>query len=295
MSKTFKALRSTAGCFLTAFLASPAAFAAWQLNMTPGVTELSRQAYSLHMEIFLVCVAIAVVVFGAIIYSVVKFRHSKGAVPDTTLLHSTKVEIIWTAVPIIILVAMAIPAAEALIKVEDTTNSQLTVKVTGYQWKWQYEYLDQSVNFFSTLARDSNEARIKQSGADVYKVPDYLLAVDKPLVVPVKTKVRILLTAADVIHAWWVPALGMKKDAVPGYVNELWFTADEIGTFRGQCAELCGRDHGFMPVVVEVKSQVDYDAWLKQQQTANAPAPAEAAPAAEPAAEQTSSAAATST
>lgn len=274
MSKILRALTSAAGC-LTAALAAHPAHAAWQLNMTPGVTSLSRQAYSLHMEIFLICVAIAIVVFGAILYSVVKFRHSKGAVADTTLLHSTKVEIVWTAVPIIILVAMAIPAAEALIKVEDTSNAELTVKVTGYQWKWEYQYLDQNVDFFSTLARDSNEARMKQSGADVYKVPEYLLSVDNPLVVPVGKKVRILLTAGDVIHAWWVPALGMKKDAIPGFVNELWFTADEIGTYRGQCAELCGRDHGFMPVVVEVKSQADYDAWLKQQQGANAPAAAE--------------------
>jgi len=293
MSKTFKTLvkllTRLAGGLPAGLLASPA-FAAWQLNMTPGVTALSRQAYSLHMEIFLICVAIAVVVFGAIIYSVIKFRHSKGAVADTTLLHSTKVEIVWTAIPIVILVAMAIPAAQALIKVEDTSNAKITVKVTGYQWKWEYQYLDQNIDFFSTLARDSNEARIKQSGIDVYQVPDYLLAVDKPLIVPVKTKVRILLTAGDVIHAWWVPALGMKKDAIPGFVNELWFTADEVGTFRGQCAELCGRDHGFMPVVVEVKSQQDYDAWVKQQQAANAPANAPSSEAA-PAAEQSSSAA----
>ncbi len=280
MSKIFKPLVSAVGATLASLLSGPA-FAAWQLNMKPGVTELSKQAYSLHMLILWICFAIAVAVFGAMIYSIVKFRRSKGAVPDTTLLHSTKVEIIWTAIPIMILVFMAIPAARALIKIEDTRGSELTIKVTGYQWKWQYDYLDQNVSFFSTLARDSNAARQLDSGVDVYTVPDYLLSVDNPLVVPVGKKVRVLLTAGDVIHAWWVPALGMKKDAIPGYVNELWFKADEIGTYRGQCAELCGRDHGFMPVVVEVKSQADYDAWLKSQQpAAETPAAPEAAPAA---------------
>lgn len=282
MAKIFRTLVGVLGAPL-ALMASAPVWAAWQLNMRPGVTELSKQAYNLHMEIFLICVAIAVVVFGAMIYSIIKFRHSKGAVADTTLLHSTKVEVIWTAIPIIILVFMAIPAARALIKIEDMRGSEITIKVTGYQWKWQYEYLDQNVNFFSTLSRDSNAARQLGSGADVYAVPDYLLSVDNPLVVPVGKKVRVLLTAGDVIHAWWVPALGMKKDAIPGFVNELWFKADQIGTFRGQCAELCGRDHGFMPVVVEVKSQADYDAWLKTQQPAAEPAQP-AAPADAPAA-----------
>lgn len=279
MSKFLKPLVSAVGALSASLLATPA-FADWGLNMTEGVTELSKQAYSLHMLILWICVAIGIAVFGAMIYSIIKFRHSKGAVPDTTLLHSTKVEIIWTTIPIIILVAMAIPAAKALVKIEDTRGSELTIKVTGYQWKWQYEYLDQNVSFFSTLSRDSNAARQLDSGADVYQVPNYLLSVDNPLVVPVGKKVRVLLTAADVIHAWWVPALGMKKDAIPGFVNELWFRADEVGTFRGQCAELCGRDHGFMPIVVDVKSQADYDAWLKGQQPV-AVAPAEAAPVTE--------------
>jgi len=280
MSKIHK----TVMALVAALLAGPA-FADWHLNMRPGVTELSRQAYALHMDILWICTAIGVVVFGAMIYSIVKFRHSKGAVPDTTLLHSTKVEIIWTTIPILILVFMAIPAAKALIRIDDTRNADMTVKVTGYQWKWQYEYLDQKVMFFSTLARTSNFARIKQSGIDPYTVPNYLLEVDHPLVVPVGKKVRVLLTAGDVIHAWWVPALGMKKDAIPGFVNEMWFKADEVGVFRGQCAELCGRDHGFMPVVVDVRSQADYEAWLKEQQAPPAPAATDAAPAAAPAAE----------
>jgi cytochrome c oxidase subunit 2 len=280
MSKIFQPVVRVAGVIVALLLANPA-FADWQLNMQPGITELSRQAYTLHMQIFWVCLAIAVVVFGVMLYSIVKFRHSKGAVPDTTLLHSTKVEIIWTTVPVIILVLMAIPAAKALIKIDDMRNSEMTIKVTGYQWKWQYEYLDEKVSFFSSLSRDSDLARQLDSGVDVNAVPDYLLSVDKPLVVPVGKKVRVLLTAADVIHAWWVPALGMKRDAIPGFVNELWFRAEEIGAYRGQCAELCGRDHGFMPVVVEVKSQADYDAWLVQQQAPATPAPA---PVPEPAA-----------
>jgi cytochrome c oxidase subunit 2 len=218
-------------------------------------------------------VIIAVAVFGMMIFSIVKFRHSKGAVP-AKFDHSTRAEIIWTTIPIVILVAMAIPAAETLIRIEDTRNSELSIKVTGYQWKWQYEYLDQKVDFFSTLARDSDAARQLDSGIDPKSVEHYLLNVDKPLVVPVDTKVRILLTSADVIHAWWVPAFGMKKDAIPGFVNELWFKADQTGTYRGQCAELCGRDHGFMPVVVEVKTKDEYAAWLKAQQDG------EAAPAA---------------
>lgn len=285
ISKTLVGATGATGATLALLLSAPAS-ADWTLNMTQGVTELSHQAYNLHMQILLVCVAIGVVVFGAMIYSIVKFRHSKGAVPDTTLLHSTKVEVIWTTIPIIILVLMAIPAARGLIRIEDTRGSELTIKVTGYQWKWQYEYLDHKVNFFSTLDQESNAARQLDSGVDVYKVPDYLLNVDKPLVVPVGKKVRVLLTAADVIHAWWVPALGMKKDAIPGFINEIWFKADEIGTYRGQCAELCGRDHGFMPIVVEVKSQADYDSWLKAEEAPPAaPAAEVAAPATTPAVE----------
>jgi cytochrome c oxidase subunit 2 len=200
------------------------------------------------------------------------------------MVHSTKAEIIWTVIPILILVFMAVPAARALIKIEDTRNSALTIKITGYQWKWQYDYLEQDVSFFSTLDRASNAARQLQSGIAPDSVPDYLLNVDKPMVVPVNTKVRLLVTAADVLHAWWVPALGVKKDAIPGFINEMWFEAKETGTFRGQCVELCGRDHGFMPVVVEVKSQADYEAWLKAQKqpapAADPAAPAPAAPAA---------------
>jgi len=271
MSKTMKYTLASAGLLL----AGPA-LAAWDLNLPQGVTEISQEAYRLHMLILGICVAIAVAVFGAMIYSLVAFRKSQGATPDVDMTHSTKAEIIWTVIPIVILVFMAIPAARALIKIEDTRNSQLTIKVTGYQWKWHYDYLEQNVSFFSTLDRVSNEARQANSGIAPESVPNYLLNVDHPMVVPVDTKVRILVTAGDVIHAWWVPELGVKKDAIPGFVNEMWFETKEIGTYRGQCVELCGRDHGFMPIVVEVKSKADYAAWLQAQQPAQAP---QAAPA----------------
>jgi cytochrome c oxidase subunit II len=268
--KNAKARRALAAAVasLFAFLGS-VAHADWGgLNMHEGVTILSKEIYGLHMTIFYYCVAIGVVVFGVMIYSMVKFRKSQGAEADKTLVHSTKVEIIWTVIPILILVAMAIPTAKGLIKIEDMGNVALNIKVTGYQWKWEYEYLGQNVSFFSTLKRDSNLARQLGSGVDPRTVPNYLLDVDNPLVVPAGTKIRFLLTAQDVIHAWWVPAFGMKKDAIPGYVNEIWVQvdADKVGTYRGQCAELCGQDHGFMPIVVEVKSPAEYDAWLRAKQ-----------------------------
>jgi cytochrome c oxidase subunit 2 len=227
------------------------------------------------MLILWICVAIAVAVFGVMIYSIATFRKSKGAVP-ATFDHSTKAEIIWTVIPVLILVGMAIPAARTLVKIDDSRGSDLTVKVTGYQWKWQYEYVGEGVSFFSTLAQESNAARQLGSGVDPKSVQNYLLDVDHPLVVPQGVKVRVLVTAADVIHAWWVPDFGIKKDAIPGYINELWFLAEKPGVYRGQCVELCGRDHGFMPIVVEVKPRAEFDAWLAAQkaalQASNAPA-----------------------
>jgi cytochrome c oxidase subunit 2 len=257
-------------------------------NLPTGVTDLARDMYGLHMEVFWICVGIAVVVFGAMIYTLVKFRHSQGAVADTGMLHSTKVEIIWTIVPVIILVVMAVPAAELILKQEDTRDSQLSIRVTGYQWKWEYAYMDaaEGVDFFSTLARDSNFARQLDSGVDPNTVPNYLLEVDKPLVIPSGTKVRLLLTSQDVIHAWWVPDFGAKRAAIPGFVNELWFKVDpgKEGIYRGQCAALCGRDHGFMPIVVDVRTPDDFKKWVDAQKAAvkqaALPAPAAPAPAA---------------
>jgi cytochrome c oxidase subunit II len=261
-------------------------------NLPTGVTDIAREMYGLHMEVFWICVGIAVVVFGAMIYALLKFRHSQGAIADTTMLHSTKVEVIWTIIPVIILVVMAIPAAELILKQEDTRDSQLSIRVTGYQWKWQYQYMDaaQGIEIFSTLARTSNFARQLHSGIDPNTVPNYLLDVDKPLVIPSGTKVRLLLTSQDVIHAWWVPDFGAKRSAIPGYVNELWFRVDpgKEGIYRGQCAALCGRDHGFMPIVVDVRTPADFKQWVAQQQAAikqtEAAAAAAAAPGAAPSA-----------
>jgi cytochrome c oxidase subunit II len=275
------ALASSLACILPA----QAAESGWgQLNMTQGVTDISRKIYSLHMEIFWICVVIAVIVFGAMIYSIVTFRKSKGAVADVTLVHNTTVELIWTTLPVAILVFMAIPAAKTLVEIEDTTKTDLSIKVTGFQWGWQYDYLDSGVAYYSRLDRKSDAARELMSGIDVNTVDHYLLNVDRPLVVPVGAKVRLLITGADVIHSWWVPAFGVKKDAIPGFVNEAWFKvdADKPGLYRGQCAELCGRDHGFMPIVVDVRSKEDFEAWLKGKATEQkqAAAPASTEPAA---------------
>src|SRR6204780_3456683 len=255
-------------------------------NLPTGVTDLARDMYGLHMEVFWICVGIAVVVFGAMIYALVKFRHSQGAVADITMLHSIKVEIIWTIVPIMILVVMAIPAADLILKQEDTRNSQLSIRVTGYQWKWEYTYMDsaEGVDFFSTLARDSNFARQVNSGIDPKSVPNYLLEVDKPLVIPSGIKERRLLPSQDVIHAWWVPDFGAKRAAIPGFVNELWFRVDpgKEGIYRGQCAALCGRDHGFMPIVVDVRTPDDFKKWVETQKAAAKQAALPAAPAVAP-------------
>jgi len=268
--KNAKARRGLQAAVATLFaVLASSAYAGWDgLNMPEGVTILSKEIYGLHMKIFWWCVGIAVVVFGAMIYSMIKFRRSAGAEADKTLVHSTKVEIVWTVIPIAILVAIAVPITKTLIQIEDMGKVDVNIKVTGYQWKWEYEYLGQNVSFFSTLKRDSDAARQLGSGVDPNTVPNYLLDVDNVLVIPAGQKVRFLLTAQDVIHAWWVPDFGMKKDAIPGYVNEIWVQvdADKTGVYRGQCAELCGRDHGFMPIVVEVKSPADYDAWLRAKQ-----------------------------
>jgi cytochrome c oxidase subunit 2 len=245
------------------------AVAEYGLNLRPGVTPIAQSAYSLHMLILWVCVAIGVVVFGAMFYSIIKHRKSRGAVA-AQFHESTTVEIIWTIIPFLILIGMAIPATKALIAMEDTRNSDISIKVTGYQWKWQYEYLGEDVSFFSTLSTPKDEIFNRAE-----KNPNYLLEVDNPVVVPVGKKVRLSITANDVLHAWWVPDLGMKKDAIPGFINEMWFNIDTPGTYRGQCAELCGKDHGFMPIVVVAKAQADYDKWLAEQKQAASAASAD--------------------
>ncbi len=247
--------------------------------MTPGITAISRRVYELHMLMFWWCVAIGFFVFGWMIYSMVAFRKSRGATADAQLTHNTKAEIIWTVIPVLILIGMAVPATRALIETEDATSTELTIRITGYQWKWGYQYVDSGVELFSTLDRASNAARQLGSGIDPASVPNYLLDVDHPLVVPAGVKVRLLITAQDVIHSWWVPALAIKKDAIPGFLNEAWFKidTDKTGLYRGQCAELCGRDHGFMPIVIDVRSKADFEAWIKTQKALQRPAdPAQA-------------------
>jgi cytochrome c oxidase subunit 2 len=247
-------------------LAAPA-MADWALNMPRGATAISNEVYDLHMLILGICCLIAIVVFGVMIVSIFLHRKSRGVEP-AQFHHSTKAEIIWTVIPILILVGMAVPAAETLVRMEDTRNADITVKVTGYQWKWRYDYLDDEIGFYSTLDRASNAARRLNSGIQPSGVDNYLLDVDNPLVVPVGAKVRLLITAADVLHAWWMPDFAIKKDAIPGFVNEAWFRVEKAGTYRGQCAELCGRDHGFMPVVVIAKDAADYAEWMADQRSA---------------------------
>ncbi|MEX2496069.1 MAG: cytochrome c oxidase subunit II [Woeseia sp.] len=255
-------------------LVANSARADWTLNMPRGVTELSAETYDLHMMVFYWCVAIAVVVFGAMIFTMIMHRKSRGVTP-AKFTHSMSAEVTWTIIPIIILLLMAIPAAETLIRIEDNRNPDLSIVVTGYQWRWHYDYQGEDVGFYSSIAVASNEARRKQSGIDPRSVENYLLEVDNPLVVPRGAKVRLLLTSNDVIHAWWVPELSIKKDAIPGFMNEVWFQADESGVYRGQCAELCGMDHAYMPVVVEVVEPAAFQSWIDSQRQA---APAEPAP-----------------
>ena len=257
----------------------------WQLNMGRGVTSTSQNAYDAHMIALWICVVIGALVFGAMAVAMFKFRKSKGAVA-ATFSHNTTAEIIWTVIPILILVVMAIPATKKLIAMYDTRDAEMTVKVTGYQWMWKYEYLGEGVEFTSRLARKSDDLR--QSGKVIAAGddPHYLLDVDNALVLPVDTKIRFVITGDDVIHAWWVPALGWKQDAIPGIINEAWTDIRQPGTYRGQCAELCGKDHGFMPIVVKAVPKEEFRQWLASKKPA-APveaAPAETAPAEQPAA-----------
>ncbi|MFK7829812.1 MAG: cytochrome c oxidase subunit II [Congregibacter sp.] len=232
--------------------------------MMPGVTEIGQSIFDLHMLILWICVIIGVAVFGVMFYSIIYHRKSRGVVP-AQFHESTKIEIAWTVVPMVILLAMAFPATSTLLDIYDFDDAEMDILVTGYQWKWKYEYLaeeGENVAFFSSLSTPQSEI---YNTAD--KNENYLLEVDEPIVIPVDTKVRFLVTANDVIHAFWVPELAVKKDAIPGFINETWTKATEIGIYRGQCAELCGKDHGFMPIVVKVVSQEDYAAWIEDKKT----------------------------
>ncbi len=252
-----------AGPAFMALFFSSMARAEYQLNLQEPVTQIGRDIFGLHMLIFWICVAIFVGVFSVMFYSIFKHRKSKNYEPSQ-FSHSTSVEIIWTIIPFVILVVMAVPATQVLIKMEDTTKSDLTIKITGYQWKWGYEYIDSDISFYSTLSTPREQIDQFDKATAQPQGENYLLETDNVLVVPSGRKVRALITANDVIHAWWVPAFGTKKDAIPGYINELWFNVDvgKEGTYRGQCAELCGKDHAFMPIVVEVVSGEEFDKWV---------------------------------
>lgn len=251
----------------------------WQLNMPRGVTSTSQNAYEAHMLVLWICVGISVIVFGAMAYAIFAFRKSKGAVAAKWS-HNLNAEIAWTVIPVILLVIMAWPATIKLVAMYDTRDSAMTVKVTGYQWMWKYDYLGEDVSITSRLDRESD--RIRQSGQrpDMAANPYYLLDVDNELVVPVDTKIRFVITADDVIHSWWVPALGWKQDAVPGIVNEAWTEIREPGVYRGQCAELCGKDHGFMPIVVRALPIAEYEQWLAAEKAKAAPVAAQTTSAA---------------
>ena len=245
--------------FISLMLFSGQLLADYQLDMRPGVTSFSQGAYEIHTMVMWISVAIAVVVFGAMTYAIIYHRKSKGH-KASSFDDNTTLEIVWTIIPFIILGFMAVPATKVLLEMEDTSNSDMSIKVTGYQWKWHYDYLGEDVQFFSNLSTPIEEIKNEQE-----KNENYLLEVDNHVVVPVNKKIRLLFTSADVIHAWWIPAFGVKKDAIPGFINESWFKTDKPGIYRGQCAELCGVNHGFMPIVVEVKSEADYAAWLGEQ------------------------------
>ena len=242
--------------FVALFLASSAQ-AEYALNMTESVTPLGRDLYSLHMLVFWICVVIGAVVFGVMAWSIMYHRKSRGAVAEN-FHESTTVEIIWTVVPLLILIGIAIPATGTLLELEDAkTDADINLQVTGIQWKWKYNYVDDGVEFISSLAQKSRDVVKDPTGHE-----HYLLDVDEPVVLPINKKIRFLFHADDVIHAWWVPDLAVKQDAIPGFINDSWAIIEEPGTYRGQCAELCGKDHGFMPIVVEAVTQPEYEAWL---------------------------------
>ncbi|QXG37858.1 cytochrome c oxidase subunit II [Pseudomonas viridiflava] len=231
----------------------------WTTNMSPGTSVVSGAVFDLHMTIFWICVVIGVVVFGAMLWSIVAHRRSAGQ-KAAHFHENTTVEILWTVVPFLILVAMAIPATRTLISMYDASESDVDIQITGYQWKWHYKYLGQDVEFFSNLATTTHQIHNRDD-----KGEHYLLEVDQPLVLPVGEKIRFLVTGADVIHSWWVPAFAVKRDAVPGFIHEAWTRIEKPGIYRGQCTELCGKDHGFMPIVVDARSPADYENWLAER------------------------------
>ncbi|MCL5272905.1 MAG: cytochrome c oxidase subunit II [Gammaproteobacteria bacterium] len=232
----------------------------WQLNMYKGVTPLSHDMYYLHMVCMAVCAVIGVIVFGIMIYSLIHHRKSKGYKP-ATFHDNPRLEVVWSIIPFLILIGLAIPATQVLIRMDDSNESDVTIKVVGYQWRWQYQYLDQGISFYSNLSTPYDQIQNKAK-----KGQWYLLEVDKPLVLPVNKKIRFLVTSNDVIHSWWVPELGIKRDAIPGFMYEAWAKIEKLGVYRGQCAELCGINHGFMPIVVQAVSEDEFNTWVAKQE-----------------------------
>ena len=242
---------------LTASFYPAKAFAQWDnMNMREGVTQVSRDVFELHMLIFYICVAIGTLVFGVMFFSLFRYTKKRNPVPST-FHESTKLEFAWTLVPFLILVAMAVPASKTLQDIYQDEEGEINIQVVGYQWKWEYKYLEDDINFFSNLSTDQDEIYNL-----VPKGENYLLEVDEPLIIPVNTRVRFLITANDVIHSWWVPDFAIKQDAIPGFINTAWTRVEEPGIYRGNCTELCGKNHGFMPVVVKVVEQEEYDNWI---------------------------------
>ena len=260
MSLLSKLLAIIAGC--VGLLFTNMAHAAYQLNMVEGVTPISASQHGLHMTMLWVVTAIGVLVFGVLIYSIIMHRKSRGVKP-ADFHENIQIEVIWTVIPFIILIVLAIPATRALINMENTAKADMTIAVTGYQWYWKYDYLGEDVSFVANSSTTQ-----EQIDGLMPKSEHYLLEVDHVLVVPTNTKIRFTFTAHDVLHSWWMPAFGIKKDTVPGFINEAWAFIEEPGIYRGQCAELCGIRHGFMPIVVEAKSPEDYQAWLATQKSA---------------------------
>ena len=269
----------------TALLAPALAAADYAVDILPPASPMAQDAYDLHWGILWVCVAIFFLVFGAMFWSIFKHRRSAGA-KASQFHESTIVEIIWTIVPLVVLVAMAWPATRTMIEMKDASKSDMTIKVTALQWRWEYDYQQDGVRFFSNLSTPRDQIE-EYSKAGAKKNANYLLEVDRPMVVPVNKKVRLLITSQDVIHGWYVPQLGINQYSIPGFIKDAWFTATKVGTFRGQCSQICGKEHAFMPIVVEVKSEADYAKWV-QAEKAKMPAPpapgAQQAAAAAPAA-----------
>ena len=248
---------------ISVFLATSAQ-AEYELNMTQGVTPIAGELYNLHMIVLWICVVIGAGVFGVMGWSILHHRKSKGA-QAANFHESTTIEIVWTVVPLIVLVAIAIPATATLLDLENTDNADLEIQVTGIQWKWKYTYLDEDVTLISSLAQKSRDVVKDPTGHE-----NYLLDVDNPIVLPINKKIRFLFNSDDVIHAWWVPELAVKQDALPGFINDSWATIEKPGVYRGQCAELCGKDHGFMPIVVHAVTEDEYAQWIAEQKAAAA-------------------------